>query len=285
MLKIYPSSLSFSIDGQNTSSSSSTCYRYKQLSQGSEFELHPIYNLIGEKHEEAIESHLKSNNKDYKREEPFKVNVAKNVELSGRADFVLDDMILEAKATLSTSMKSRLNKGEFKYEHLAQLICYMLFFKKLKGQLVYGYYQYNNVYELVRTKTFIFKVEIDDGQIIVDGIPTGYDVINVIDNVKTTTKYLLSDVLAPPPDDIDFNSFTSPCKYCVLQKLCKPTFESVEDVKLTKGLKNQALALISSQPIKQDIKIPKVRDKKFHKDLPKTKKKKRTKKNAKTTNS
>lgn len=266
--KVYPSSVAFNLGGENITTKNSGCHRYRQMSYGVSFNIPEIYQEIGEINEVAWEKHLAGKGIDYEREKPFKEQLNPHTLVSGRMDFITQNCIYECKATASSSMKSKLDKGEVDKNHLAQLCLYLSIFERTKGMLVYGYYQRNNVDEIVKTKGWLFKVELsgDRGSVKVNGFPVGLDAVGLADYVMEAGITVNSDEMARAPLNDDATSWNSPCRFCPLKDLCA-SGEFYEGKKITATDRLKAQDVIQNQP-KREAKLTKTRNKKFHKKKP-----------------
>jgi hypothetical protein len=215
LLKVYPSSLTFSFEDYNPATKSSQCWRYAQLSQGARGpDIHPDYMTIGNQNEVEHEATLT----DYEREKPFRRDLGGAV-LSGRVDFLLKDSIDECKATFKKQVLTDAERGKPDPGHLAQLTCYLLQFDLRHGRLIYGWYTQKLDGTFHRSKVVELAVTIEDGSVLVNGADTGYKAADIANSIVRLTKYLQSDLPAPKPSTAS-NSFGSPCTYCPLKTLC-----------------------------------------------------------------
>lgn len=262
--RLYPSSMAFNLGGENVTTKNGGCHRYRQLAFGVPFEIPSIYQEIGELNEELWEAELKEWGEEYEREKPFRIQLSETATISGRMDFFTEKYIDECKATASSSMKSRLNKGEVDKNHLAQLCVYLGCFERTKGRLVYGYFQLNNVGMPVRTAKWVFMVELKGkrGNVYVEGYPVGVDMAGLAEYVAEAGSSLNSDLIAGSPLDDDPDSWKSPCRFCPLKDACLGG-DFVEGQPITAETRLLAQNLITGQPVRE-AKLTKTRNKKFH---------------------
>lgn len=257
--KIYPSRISFCWENQNLTNDNKGCFRFQQLAYGLTLPIHKTYAMLGEALENRIEKTLIKQKISYEREVSFHKEINATTYISGRADFVLKDKIIEAKASFSSNFRTLLKNGDYRLNHLAQLGLYMLHFKKTKGVLFCGMYQYGRDKKLFMTYSRKIRVELKDDAFYVDDFPSGYTKQNLIDYLIQLTKALHSDVLAPPPVLDDPENFKSPCKYCALRLICSSvnTYHPI-----TSSMLSHARYLLDNEEIKEP-KITKTRNKEF----------------------
>lgn len=257
--KIYPSRISFCWEGQNLTSDNKGCFRFQQLAYGLKLPIHQKYTILGDKHEQAIERMLIAKKIPYEREVEFKKTINDSTYISGRADFILTDQVIEAKASFSGNFMTMLKNGDYKINHLAQLGLYMLQFKKAKGNLYCGRYQYGRDKKIFMTYGKKISVQLRDDSFLVDSMPSGYTKQNLVDYLIQLTKALHSDQLAAPPVLDDIENYKSPCRYCALNVICgnAQTLQTI-----TTGMRSHAKKLLLSEEIKEPH-ITKTRNKEF----------------------
>lgn len=257
--KIYPSRISFCWEGQNLTSDNKGCFRFQQFAYGLELPIHQKYITLGEKHEQAIERMFVTKKIPYEREVAFHKPINDNTYISGRADFILADRVIEAKASFSSNFMTMLKNGDYKINHLAQLGLYMLQFNKTKGDLYCGRYQYGRDRKIFMTYGKKLPVQLRDDSFLVDAMPSGYSKQNLIDYLIQLTKALHSNQLAAPPVLDDIENYKSPCRYCVLHVICG---NSQTHQTITTGMRSHAKDLLLNEEIKEPH-ITKTRNKEF----------------------
>lgn len=216
-LKIYPSSSGFLTDKGLEVEYNSGCLRYMVAAIGTKrVPLDPIYEQLGALHEDWYASQLGENLQD--REKEIRFDLSDKVQYSGRADFITKDgHVHETKASLSKSfLYSVIRKKQVKLSHLAQVVSYMIQLKSTKGKIIAGFYRES---DLRLQETAEFDIEIDaDGAILVNGIITPYTVSQQLAHLYKAQEALETGSLGPRP--ANHESWSGPCKFCPLNKLC-----------------------------------------------------------------
>jgi len=200
----------------------SSCFRYLLVQHNSPFrpDIHPIYAEVGAFHEDYYEQ--RNEDRIAEREVVLKEQITDHALLSGRIDIVFTDGSFgETKATLSkTARREVIRKGNFKLSHLTQVVTYMIFSEVQKGSIIVGYYEQTEAGEWKLCEERTFEVTIDnDGEILVDGKKTTYNVQNVLKFIYKQADILHNrKVVKHRP--MGLNPFNSPCKFCPLKDVC-----------------------------------------------------------------
>lgn len=220
-VKVYPSSLSFSVGDYYQAENESSCWRYQQFAIGApRVEIDKRYQELGNLHEENHALSIQA-----EREVPFKRQVTDTVTLSGRVDFLLKDSIDECKASFGKTAVQNAVKGKPKLAHLAQLVCYLLEFGFSRGRLIYGYYEQGSQ-GYVRKSQAIVPVTIVEGSVLVNGQHSGHKSEDLVNTILKLGEHLQSDIPAPKPAAAGYNS---PCKYCPLASICEQNPNSISE--------------------------------------------------------
>lgn len=222
-LKIYPSSSGFIQNGQVVTDYNSACLRYILVASKAPYknDLDPIFAQVGAQHEDWYAGILGESLAE--REKVLKDWVTPQVEYSGRCDFVTKDGVVhETKATLSKNgLYGVINKGEWKVNHLAQLVSYLIQLEKTEGKIIVGYYEKENeqATTFIQRGFRVFDVRIGSaGAVTVDGIDTGHTVSSQLAHRYAAASTLQSGAIGERPR-ID-SPYKSPCAYCPLQATC-----------------------------------------------------------------
>lgn len=224
ILKIYPSASGF-VSGQGVIAEySSACPRYLVIAKGTRGpQIDSIYTELGLLHED---NHAVALGDDLaEREVPLKFEVTPGVWYSGRCDFITKSgEVHETKASISKNFKySVINKGKYKVSHLAQLVSYLIHFKKTRGRIIAGFYKLSINSWGIKTFTLdssrVFVVDIDPtGRILVDLVDSGYGVVDQYKHTLLAAEVLVSEEIKPRPiNHVDFNG---PCFFCPLKNSC-----------------------------------------------------------------
>jgi CRISPR/Cas system-associated exonuclease Cas4 (RecB family) len=181
-------------------------------------EIDPIYQAIGR----ITEERFFINKPEYQREVPFKTPVNGEVTISGRADGVADDHVVEIKSTISqVKRREVIKQGILPPEYLGQLMTYLYAFHKSWGIIHVAYLHFDKAGNNLEFETRDFKVELVENVIYVDGERKVENARWYVMNFYTTLAGLIiSDTLAPMPIT------NNPCKSCVLQATCEKNLKS-----------------------------------------------------------
>ena len=238
MYKLYGSNSAFLWGRLTFTDSKAGCLRAILLqSRGvREGEINPVYKTIGALNEEWHGNQLEEAGTPYERELPITGNVSgySDVIVSGRIDYVVPSSIHELKAVTSyAKAREVIDQGNWKPEHLAQLVCYMVLRKSTEGALIYSFWKDKKVsksskvkpistdkndYELVSNRCY--SVNIDDfGRIIIDGIPSKFTVYDQLAHQVTAAKVITEGEVFDRPIGWDA-VFGSPCNYCPFKLAC-----------------------------------------------------------------
>lgn len=210
MKKVYPSAIGFSPLGLNRADFFKGCWRWIVSTQGVKNDIDPAYGKLGEAWEAACETSITSLNpgQELQREVSFRYEIAEGVQLSGRADFVAENGVIECKAHYS---KSRFVNAPGE-DHIAQLLLYMLQFEKTNGMLMVAYYEAEEDGSLVQADFQVFRVSIADdaSTVLVDDKPYTFTVGDLIHSITSLASHLASDGF--PGSPIGTACFSCPAK-------------------------------------------------------------------------
>lgn len=215
MIKLYPSQLTWTENGANAASNPSHCWRYIKLTRDlPRTEIHPIYQQIGELHENLHAEYLQNMGIDFEREVAWQFQTDDYM-LSGRCDFKLKNSVDETKATLKILYQKNLPKEE----HLYQLCVYLGYFELDHGRLVYGRIQRDKeTGELVRTVEERVDVRVADSGAVMLGLrDTGYSMDRILEPAVGLAAAIASDDIPQRPIERGWHGC---CKYCPLSGAC-----------------------------------------------------------------
>lgn len=214
MVKISPSSLTWTEGGANAASHNSHCWRYIKHTQSHQrSQIDPLYQLTGAVHEHFHLRDLEKSGLEFEREKSFQIQTEHFV-VSGRMDFRLTDSVDECKS----SLKPIYFKDLPKVDHTYQLAFYMAQEQVQRGRLVYGRIQENQEGLLVRTQLETVDISIDDGgEVLAGAAYTGFNVDSLMSSAVGLAAALTSDEM---PDRPIPRGFMGPCKYCPLAATC-----------------------------------------------------------------
>lgn len=246
-LKIYPSGAGFVGQLGLVAPYESGCPRFAVGSIGANrAPLDPIYERLGKHHEDWYAAKLGP--RVAYRELPIVEELAPGVVYSGRFDFETDDEVIhETKASLSkTFYYQTIKKGKYKIGHLAQLISYMIKRQRIRGVIATGFYEESNTGEFVLKAARNFDVLIQDsGYIYVDGMNSGWTVVDQMKHTETIKQALVDRRLVARP--INHIEFMGPCRSCPLNRLC---YEFDKNQITEEQFKEQATTEINNAPAK-----------------------------------
>ena len=124
--KLYPSSSAFMKGASADTLYESACPRYilveKTTADLPRKRLPDVYKTVGALDELRFFEVLKKRYKEVQREVPFKIEIAPNISLSGRIDFIADGVVYEKKSSINTSKVRDLKAGKVNPNQLAQLV-------------------------------------------------------------------------------------------------------------------------------------------------------------------
>jgi CRISPR/Cas system-associated exonuclease Cas4 (RecB family) len=181
-----------------------------------------IYKKIGALHEDATWAQMDQG--AFRREVALKQEVASGVWVSGRADFVGVDRIIETKGTAAKNAKSQIyTHGRYREDHLAQLLFYMIGFEKRIGELNYQIYKLNEEKTEITplcARTFIVTIA-DNGEVFIDGatVPVA-NTQQLLDNLAQQVKVVTGE-LTPVPRPRDSLINWKPCNFCAFKIACQ----------------------------------------------------------------
>ncbi len=209
-MKIYPSIMNFGPLGLNRADFNGSCWRWVVSTMGVKKEIDEAYAKLGTIWEEACTASLTTlGNVEIEREVPFKAELEGGVIISGRADIVGPDFIVECKAHYS---RARYNSAPHE-DHIAQLVTYMMEFEKPKGMLMVAYYEEaEDSTDLVQDgfKTFTVTIAEDDNTILIDGNNYKFTLNDLADGYAALSRHLIAGTLPEVPQGLA--CFTCPAK-------------------------------------------------------------------------
>lgn len=217
MIKLYPSKLAFCVNGVLQCEYESQCQRYQIFMRGKWEEIDPKYKILGEKWEDIISGRLSAKGVGYRKEVPFKVDISDELQISGRVDYIVDDVVLECKGSYSAKFLSDvIRAGKVKLSHLAQISAYFILTGTSKAKLLAGFFKEKTA-ELANERFFKVKLQ-DSGDIHIDKTPSGYNLSNLVDGAVMLSEALKNDDLMTRP--IGAYHWSSVCKYCKFNQIC-----------------------------------------------------------------
>ena len=162
---------------------------------------------------------------------PVVIELTPQVKFVGHADGIYEDCVYELKSVSSSSRAvETVVHREYKEGNLLQLVGYMLAAEKVKGMLRYTNFVWhkctvNKIPRKIVPCNVDFAVIInDDGEIEVDGRPTGITVMMVLDSLTDIAKHLVAGTVPERPEDYR-KEFDGPCSFCELRDVCEITNE------------------------------------------------------------
>lgn len=213
MVRISPSSLTWTEGGANAASHNSHCWRFIKHTQDKRSQIDPLYQLSGAVHEHFHQRELEAQGVSFEREKAFQIETD-SFTISGRMDFRLPSSVDECKS----SLKPIYTKDLPKVDHTYQLAFYMVQEQVQRGRLVYGRIQENQEGLLVRTQLETVDISITDGGDVLAGAAyTGFNVDSLMSSAAGVAAALSSEVM---PDRPIPRGFMGPCKYCPLAATC-----------------------------------------------------------------
>jgi hypothetical protein len=213
MVRISPSSLTWTEGGANAASFNGHCWRFIKHTQDRRSQIDPLYGLTGAMHEHFHQRELENQGVSFEREKAFQIETD-TFTISGRMDFRLPDSVDECKS----SLKPLYLKDLPKIDHTYQLAFYMAQEQVQRGRLVYGRIQENQGGLLVRTQLETVDISITDGgDVLAGAVYTGFNVDSLMLSAAGLATALVSDVM---PDRPIPRGFMGPCKYCPLAATC-----------------------------------------------------------------
>ena len=218
MYTISPSAFEPIIEGTTNAKYPEGCLRFlsvKHLVRASNWgrvELHPIYSAIGTIAEEYVKSEI-SPDEFITREAVIQYDLGDNVSVSGRADYMTGDSIIEVKASVSSRKRAMWRRGEMLESHLGQLKSYMLFSQRDKGVLRAFYMHFTREGMNLSLEPFVHAVHeltVQDEQ----------DLHAFYSTVKHA---IVGGDLPPTPIT------TTPCVTCPFRDVCSLDLKSKDD--------------------------------------------------------
>lgn len=255
MLKIYPSSSAFDVDGLTYLKYPSSCKRMllaKDLGF-KDTEINPKYAILGERGEVEFEEELINSGKFglILVEDPFKFE-SEDAEwiVSGRSDFICypnssdEPIVFEKKSSLSKSVIYAARKGEVPLNYLAQLVCYLVMRNLTVGVLsISGYTEKKDgsiVPSVQRANKEVDKFKFiitfsDNKEILINGRLSGFSVLDFANHLLSSVE-VRNQRGAFPDKPASESQFTNACRFCGLSDVCNnleaETFDNfIHDVK------------------------------------------------------
>lgn len=194
---------------------------------------------LGVYSEELFEEIYLAGKFEYDREKQIVVPLSKNVEFSGRSDYVVKspDCVYELKSCTSKNTYKKVFKdGQWKQDNLVQLVNYMLFWEIAVGKLCYtsycdlldyktlGDFTEERVKELAREskkETRVFDVVFDwEGFVCVDGKRTELNVTEVLSFQQSACNALENDIVCVDRPQQETESMFNACYSCPARTVC-----------------------------------------------------------------
>lgn len=216
MIKARPSGYSPAVGVTVDAPFFSFCLRYQSQSwRLGQTEIGKGYQLMGAFGEALVEARLREQGIWYQREVPFKVELSDLV-ISGRIDFATAIGPHEVKTSASHYMlTSMINNGECQPKFIGQLVTYLLATRWTVGYL-YGMYVHLNKAETeLHVEQRIFKIELDENRILIDGVEYHTSVREVLQYYVNVWRHHHFGALPPKPVQ------AWACKKCPFQNICE----------------------------------------------------------------
>ena len=271
MKKFYPSSSAFMIGDTVMTKYDGGCLRsiLAKANGVRTGELHPTYKRIGAVHEEKYHKELLADENYAKvlREIPIRKSIADTVDYSGRLDFLTmsakDDteVVHECKGTASKNARRDYRKGIYNVTYLAQTVSYMIDRRTTRGKMVCGYYEQNDLGDLLEQERHVFRVTITEtGRIDVNGEPSGYNVADVLAHRHAAAQHIERNEVGPRPDKWN-QQWGGPCTRCVFNQACEK-YDNTQE-RNTETFLRDAEICVQTAPKQPDPVINKVKVKKL----------------------
>ncbi len=225
MPKFYPSSSAFMLGDTVVTKYNSGCLRSILIKANGirEDDISSVYQDVGAAAEDNHEQTLIAKGLPYIKELVVKAPLSKfGVQYSGRVDFyVNDNEVHEVKGlTSKNTRRDVIRQGKYNVSYLAQVVSYMVKLRVSHGELICGYFE-DDEGQLICQESRTFKVELDahQGDIWVDGEPSGYCVADLLAHQQAAVEVLETGVIAGRPEKA-YQKYDSPCTYCPFKEAC-----------------------------------------------------------------
>ena len=163
----------------------------------------------------------------YEADVGIQASVIKGVEYGGHADFIVrkpEKTVYELKSISSTSSYEKvIKKGQYKIENLAQTVNYMIAFEIPVGVLRYSSFIYHNggKDKKIAPVSRDFNITLsEEGDIVIDGTPTVFNVSHVMEHRKEAARYLKKVEVYPDRPQAFYDGDFDPCGLCPFLNLC-----------------------------------------------------------------
>ncbi len=239
---ISPSSYEPIIDDTTNAKYPEGCLRYlgvKHLIKASDWprqEIHPIYSAIGTVAEEFINSEFDSSTY-VDREVPLTFDLGDDVWINGRADYILEDRVIEVKATISQSKRAQWRKGNMLPGHLGQTKTYMLLADKDHGTIRAFYMHFTREGLTLSLEPFIH---------VISGLSNN-DEKELSKFYLTVKEAIIGNDLAPRPVSLE------PCMRCPFRAVCETGLKLKEDFVEEIG------TILAGDPPSHTMMVPKIK--------------------------
>ncbi len=214
-MKLYPSSFTPMQGATTNAFFKEGCLRYISIKDmiTTRTEIPQLYQTIGNLAEERLAVTF-DQRLFVSREVPFQLDLGDDVSISGRADFVLPNSVVESKASMSASKRAQWRRGQYSPEHLGQLVLYMIALERPAGWLKCSYVHLTKDASWLGFEDFEWHVCVVDGKIMVQGEEIEMTVQDVFAYFAAAKHALIGSDLPPRP------TTANPCQNCAFQAVC-----------------------------------------------------------------
>ena len=227
MKKLYPSSI-YPVTGVTTAGYKESCPRFFAMKSQVEVpknDIPDLYMAMGRVIEAKTQAQLEALGPRYKimREVPVKHSPKPGWEISGRVDFLVEDLIdpelteiWEVKSSLSKKKKaSIIGKGQVDVAHIGQLLTYMMIMQVKIGKYSFNFVQYDHKDDALKFINRTFKVELQNTDVYIDGEKwEQYNLTNYLQFYK-----LMINSVEQPDLPAKSTSYWA-CKSCPFSNVC-----------------------------------------------------------------
>ena len=195
------------------------CLRYQSVrhlikaSAWPKTQIHPIYSAIGTIAEEYVKSEFDQSDGVIQRELVVSQDLGDDVSIYGRADYVLDNKVIEVKASVSASKRSQWRKGIMVPSHLGQLKSYMALTGVTYGVLRAFYMHFTREGMTLSLEPFIHQV----------AELTEEDLLDLSTYYLTVKEAIIGSDLPPKP------LTPKPCVSCPFRAVCEKDLKYKSD--------------------------------------------------------
>jgi hypothetical protein len=214
-MKLYPSSFTPMQGATTNANFKEGCLRYIAVKDRltTRTEIPQLYQTIGHLAEERVDS-MWAADAFVSREVPFQLDLGDDVIISGRADFVTPNSVVESKASISPTKRAMWRRGQYSVEHLGQLVLYMLALDRPIGLLKCSYVHLTKDASWLGFEDFEWSIYRKDNAILVQGAEIDLTVQDVLGYFAAAKHALIGTDLPPRP------TTTNPCRICPFQAVC-----------------------------------------------------------------